>query len=321
MAIILPLVFLSKIQYPSLVTYTKFMMLKNDRYSWTILLAFFALMIPIESQAEKFDPPQQLHAKYADLKDELSNSQFKRELYMTSEESSDHLKGEIYAVVDYPFATVDKALNDSSHWCDLLILHINIKYCYASVNKADTVLTVDLGKKEEQSLADTYQVKFNYQQVASSNDYFALALNAKDGPVGTSDYHILVEATPISDKRTFLHFTYAYSFGLKGRLAMSTYLATTGRNKVGFTVVEKSPEVKYIQGVRGVIERNTMRYYLAIDAYLTALDIPKTNQQEKRFQTWYDNTRMYSKQLYEVEKEDYLAMKRKEYQRQQVPPV
>lgn len=296
------------------------MTVTNNKYFW-ILLAFFSTLIPIESQAEKFNPPQQLHAKYVDLKDELSNSQFKRELYMTSEESSDHLKGEIYAVVDYPFASVDAALNDSSHWCDLLILHINIKYCYASGNKADTVLTVDLGKKEEQALADTYQVKFNYQQVASSSDYFAVALNAKDGPVGTSDYHILIEATPISDKRTFLHFTYAYSFGLKGRLAMSSYLATVGRNKVGFTVVEKTPEVKYIKGVRGVIERNTMRYYLAIDSYIANLNTPKESQQEKRFQTWYDNTRLYSKQLFEVERDDYLAMKRKEYQRQQEPPA
>jgi hypothetical protein len=273
----------------------------------------------MQSQAETFNPPQQLRNKYTELKDELSNSQFKRELYMDSKEAPDNLKGEIYAVVDYPFATVDKALNDSSHWCDLLILHINIKYCYATGNKADTILTVDLGKKEEQSLSDTYQVKFNYQQVTSSSDYFALALNAKDGPVGTSDYHILVEATPISDKRTFLHFTYAYSFGLKGRLAMSTYLATKGRSKAGFTVVEKTPEVKYIQGVRGVIERNTMRYFLAIDAYLATFNLPKEGQQEKRFQTWYDNTRLYSKQLYEVERDDYLAMKRKEYQRQQQP--
>ncbi|MBA3697223.1 MAG: hypothetical protein H0W85_10845 [Methylotenera sp.] len=296
------------------------MTFSKNKYPWIFLIAIFFVIVPMQVEAETFNPPQQLRAKYTELKDELINSQFKRELYMNSKESPDHLKGEIYAVVDYPFATVDKALNDSSHWCDLLILHINIKYCYASVNKADTVLTVDLGSKEEQSLADTYQVKFNFQQIASESDYFALGLNAKDGPVGTSDYNILVEATPISDKKTFLHFTYAYSFGLKGRLAMSAYLATKGRSKVGFTVIEKSPDVKYIQGVRGVIERNTMRYYLAIDAFLAAINTPKENQVEKRFQTWYDSTRLYSKQLYEVEKEGYLAMKRKEYQRQQQPP-
>lgn len=240
---------------------------------------------------------------------------------MSSQESSSSLKGEVYAVVDYPFATVNKALDDSSHWCDVLILHINIKYCYASGDKDRAVLTVDLGKKEEQARTDTYEVKFNYQQVTSSSDYFALQLNAKDGPVGTSDYHIMVEATPLNDKRTFLHFTYAYSFGLKGKLAMQGYLATGGRNKVGFTVIDRKPDgVKYIQGVRGVIERNTMRYYLAIDAYLAALNTPAENLVEKRFQTWYDSTRLYSRQLYEVEKDDYLAMKRKEYERQQQPP-
>lgn len=261
--------------------------------------------------------------KYSELKNELNNSEFKRELYMTSKESSNTLKGEIYAVVDYPYGTVNKALNNSSHWCDVLILHINIKYCYAQKNDANNaVLTVDLGKKEEQSRADTYEVNFNYRQLASANDYFALGLNAKDGPVGTSDYHILVEAAPIDDKRSFLHFTYSYAFGLKSNLAMQVYLATKGRNKVGFTVVDKNQgSVKYIQGVRGVIERNTMRYYLAIDAYLAAFNTPAENQVEKRFQTWYDSTRLYSRQLYEVEKDDYLTMKRKEYERQQQPPA
>lgn len=267
---------------------------------------------------------QTLLSKYSELKNELNTSEFKRELYMTSQESSNNLKGEIYAVVDYPYATVSKALNDSTHWCDVLILHINIKYCYAQKNndgKDNAVLTVDLGSKEEQDRSDTYEVKFNYRQLASANDYFALGLNAKDGPVGTSDYHILVEAAPINDKRTFLHFTYAYSFGLKGNLAMQAYLATKGRSKVGFTVIKKNQDgVKYIQGVRGVIERNTMRYYLAIDAYLAALNTPPDNQVEKRFQTWYDSTKLYSRQLYEVERDDYLTMKRKEYERQQQPP-
>ena len=302
----------------STLIYTMTLKLNSFRCIFTALLVTFLFQTTPVFAAET---SQKLRAKYTDIKEGLKNSQFKRELQMSSQESPDSLKGEIYAVVDYPFATVNKALNDSSHWCDVLILHINIKYCYATSNKNNTVLTVDLGKKEEQSLADTYEVKFNYQQVASANDYFALELNAKDGPVGTSDYHILIEATPISDKRTFLHFTYAYSFGLKGKLAMKAYLATAGRNKVGFTVLDKtSNDTQYIQGVRGVIERNTMRYYLAIDAYLAALSTPDDKQLNKRFETWYDSTLMYKRQLYEVEREDYLSMKRKEYERQQQAP-
>ena len=63
-----------------------------------------------------------LRAKYLELNKKLSNNQFQRALYLNSTESSHDLKGEIYAVVDYPFATVNLALNDPAHWCDVLIL-------------------------------------------------------------------------------------------------------------------------------------------------------------------------------------------------------
>ena len=158
-----------------------------------------------------------LLAKYTELTKQLNSNQFKRALYLNSMESSHDLKGEIYAVVDYPFATVNQALNNPAHWCDVLILHINIKYCHADENKTGTTLTVNLGKKNEQPLADTYRVEFNYREIITTPDYFALELNAENGPLNTRDYRIWVEATPIKGGRTFLHFTYAYAFGLAGR--------------------------------------------------------------------------------------------------------
>jgi hypothetical protein len=88
-----------------------------------------------------------LKAKYTELNEQLLNNQFQRELHLISTESSNNLKGEIYAVVDYPFASVSTALNNPDHWCDALILHVNIKYCHASGGKPDTVLKVNLGKK------------------------------------------------------------------------------------------------------------------------------------------------------------------------------
>lgn len=260
-----------------------------------------------------------LRAKYTELTKQLRSNQFQRALYINSTESSHDLKGEIYAVVDYPFATVNMALNDPAHWCDLLILHINIKYCHASISDIKTTLTVNLGKKYDQPLADTYRVEFNYQGIITTPDYFALELNAENGPLSTRDYRILVEATPVKDGRTFLHFTYAYSFGLTGSVAMKGYLATIGRSKVGFTVTGKQPdgETVYIQGVRGVVERNTMRYYLAIDAYIAALATPAKAQLEQRLLLWHNANEKYSRQLHEVERDEYLKMKRKEYQRQQ----
>jgi hypothetical protein len=261
-----------------------------------------------------------LKAKYTELNEQLLNNQFQRELHLISTESSNNLKGEIYAVVDYPFVSVSTALNNPDHWCDALILHVNIKYCHASGNKPSTILKVNLGKKDEQPLAQTYGVEFNYREVMKTIDYFAVELKAANGPLSTHDYRIWIEATPLKDGRTFLHFTYAYSFGLAGRIAMQGYLATGARNKVGFTSDGKLPDGQpaYIKGVRGVVERNTMRYYLAIDAYLSALTSLPKNQLEKRLQQWYNSTEQYAVQLHEVERNDYLEMKRKEYLRQQV---
>jgi hypothetical protein len=261
-----------------------------------------------------------LKTKYTELNEQLENNQFQRELYLISTESKQDLKGEIYAVVNYPFKSVSKSLNNPNNWCDLLILHVNIKYCHASGGKSDTILKVNLGKKDEQSLADTYGVEFKYREVMKTTDYFAVELKAANGPLSTHDYRIWVEATPLQDGRTFLHFTYAYAFGFAGRIAMQGYLATGARNKVGFTITEQLPngQSNYIKGVRGVVERNTMRYYLAIDAYLSALTAQPETQLEKRLQQWFSNTEQYALQLHEVERDDYLKMKHNEYQRQQV---
>ena len=260
-----------------------------------------------------------LRAKYAELSEQLRNNPFQRALYLDSSESPTDLKGEIYAVVDYPFAVVNGALNSPAHWCDVLMLHINVKYCNASGQGGGTLLSVNIGRKYFQPLEDAHRLDFNYRAVVTTPEYFALELNADEGPLSTHVYRIWIEAASLEGGRSFLHVTYAYEFGLLGRLAMRAYLATIGRDKVGFTVTETLPNGQpvYIKGVRGVVERNTMRYYLAIDAYLDALTTSPEDQLEKRLQKWYRGAEQYARQLHEVEREDYLEMKRREYQRQQ----
>ena len=100
---------------------------------------------------------------------------------------------------------------------------------------------------------------------------------------------------------------------------MKTYLATLGSGKVGFTIIGKLPsgQPKYIGGMRGVAERNTMRYYLAIDAYLGALTAPPRLQLQKRLLRWFISTEQYPRQLHEVNQTAYIDMKRREYLRQQ----
>jgi hypothetical protein len=263
-----------------------------------------------------------LRDKYQSLTQQLAQNQFQRPLYLESQELPSALDGNIYGVVNYPFAVVNDTLNHPTqgpaNWCDVLILHLNIKYCHASTSASGTVLAVNIGKKTEESLSSSYRLQFNYRPAASTPDYFRVELSAATGPLSTKDYRIVLEAIPVGDSRTFIHLTYAYGYGTAGRLAMKAYLATIASDKVGFST-SRDPatnETRYIGGVRGLVERNTMRYYLAIDAYLGALSSPPNARLDKRLTDWFDATEQYPRQLHEVSRADYMQMKHNEYQRQ-----
>ncbi len=265
------------------------------------------------------NPGAALRAKYTSLDELLSRNPFKRPLHLDSAETPNDLRGDVYALVDYPFATVAAALSGPGQWCDVLILHINTKHCRASTDKGRSALAVSVGKKHPQRLDEAYPIEFAYRLAAATPNYLEVQLNAVEGPMSTRDYRIQLRAVPVEGGRTFLHLSYSYAYGLAGRLAMKTYLATIGSDKVGFTVTGRQPDgqSEYIGGVRGVVERNTMRYYLAIDAHLGAYGAPPPQQLERRLQSWFAATEQYPRQLHEVGRTAYLDMKRAEYQRQQ----
>ena len=263
-----------------------------------------------------------LRASYAQLGPRLDNSPFNRPLVLDSAESANQLSGDVYALVDYPFEVVNQAFNGAAHWCDMLILHLNTKYCRASSLASSPMLAVSIGKKDFQEIDQAYRVQFMFDVRTAAPDYFDVSLLAKTGPLGTSDYRIGLEAVALAERKTFVHLTYSYRYGFAGRLAMQAYLATLGSHKIGFTRTgESSPaQAVYIGGVRGVVERNTMRYYLAIDAYLSAVSSPPAEQLEQRLQRWFASTELYAAQLHELDRAAYLKMKRREYLRQSSPP-
>jgi hypothetical protein len=278
------------------------------------ILTLLVLLAGVPVSAAANEGAQQLRATYSSLQDRLRNNHYGRPLYMESQQFDSTLKGDIHAVVDHAFATFARALASPDNWCDVLLLHLNIKYCQA----ADDGLSVHLGRKTEQPLSETHRLDFSFRSRKPGADYLKIELAADAGPVGTHDYRILLEATPVGDK-TFMHLTYSYGFSLSSRLATKTYLSTMGRDKVGFTIIGRNADgtPQYVQGVRGVIERNTMRYYLAIDAYLGGLSAAPAQQFEQRLRLVVDAAEQYPQQLHEVDRAAYLEMKRHEHQRQQ----
>lgn len=170
------------------------------------------------------DAAAALRAKYAALAEPLRQSQFQQALVLESAESANQLTGDIYAVMAYPFSEVSAGLNKPVHLCDVLILHVNTKYCHAVTGVADTVLRVNIGKKTPESLASAARIEFHHSVMAVNSEYFQILLSAKEGPMSTSDYRIQVEAVALPNAMTFLHLTYSYGFNFMGRLAMQTYL-------------------------------------------------------------------------------------------------
>jgi hypothetical protein len=69
---------------------------------------------------------------------------------------------------------------------------------------------------------------------------------------------------------------------------------------------------RYIGGMRGVVERNTVRYYLAVQAWLAARELPREARIEQALRNWYALVERWPRQLHELSESRYLAMKRRE---------
>ena len=253
--------------------------------------------------------PKALHALYATSLDRLRDSPFGQPLWIASTEANGRLEGEIRAVVEHPFSDVD-ALADPAHWCELLTLLPNIRQCRGAAD--DRQLTLWFVRRFDQPPADAQAVRFDMGIRAVRGAHLEVVLQAAKGPVGTSGYRVEFGAVPIEKNRVFVHMRYGYAYGLAARLAAEGYLATRGRDKVGFTVVASDDGGKpdYIGGPRGAVERNAMRLYLAIDAYLAALEDPIAQRRERSLRTWLDAIARYPRQLAEADRSTYLEAKR-----------
>jgi hypothetical protein len=254
-----------------------------------------------------------LLAKYPAMKARLEKNQFDAPVYLESAEAKGSLRVDMYGIFNQPFDAVRDALQSPANWCDITSLHINIKGCTSGKTSNQSLLTLYSGRKYYQTPADAYPLKLKFRIVSQQPAYLDVALAADEGPLRTKDHRIRLEAAPLDKGRTFIHFSYTYSHGAVARLAIKTYFATLARDKVGFSIVGKGAKPVYIDGVRGAIERNTVRYYLALETYMDTLKYPENQRFEQRIGRWYDLTARYPRQLKEMEKPEYIDTKRREH--------
>ncbi len=227
------------------------------------------------------------------------------------------LGAEIAGLLDYPVAQVRDTLSRPEAWCEFLPLVFNIKSCTYAGEDGQQRLTVYVGRKFYEAPEESYRLDYLFQVQEQSKDRVRILLFAAAGPHGTGDYRIEVEARAESGNSTSLRLYSSFRPSLRSRLATQAYLSSAGRDKIGFTVKERvDGEPVYISGTSGIVERNAMRYYLALKAHLETLQLPESKRFEARLHAWYDMTDRYPRQLFEMSKAEYLAGKRKERQAQ-----
>ena len=275
-----------------------------------VLRTFLAIAVLFSPGVIQADDADALRARHAALREQLASNPFGRPLHVLSKEEPGEHQGEVFAILDKPYAQVGPALRRLGHWCDILILQANVKHCEAST--ADASLRFFVARRPTDSVDRAYGVDFRYEVTEPQADYLRVALTSANGPADTSDYRIVLKAAALDGRRTFLHMSYSYRLGFSARVAMKTYLATSGRDKVGFSIVDRLPDGRpvYVDGVRGIVERSTMRYYLAIEAFLDALDAPSARRLDTRLRNFHAALERHPRQLRELRLEEYLQLKR-----------
>ena len=242
-----------------------------------------------------------LRARLAELRPALERNDFGRPLHIDSDEAGGAHSGTVHALVPQPFPTVSSGLSEARNWCALLTLPFNVLRCEARGDR----LAVHIGRKPQTPIEDATRIELRFAVVARSADFLQVQLSAPTGPAGTRDYRIAFAATPADRGGTFVRMNYGYSHGTLSKLALQTYLSTSGAAKVGFSRVDGN----LVGGVRGVTERNTMRYFLAIEAFLHSLSAPEGERLRVRLERWFEATERYPRQLREMTREEYLALK------------
>lgn len=285
----------------------------TSRHGWSLLalVTATAMLLPVRAQAQQ---PMPLAERHAQQQAALAASPFGRPLLLQADARDDAPSGEVLAVLQQPFGRVAQTLGEPQGWCTLMLLQTNVKACAVEGEGPRRRLAVAVARRYTDSVDQAERIHFDWQVQAAQAQRMALALVAAEGPVGTTDYALRFEAVPLDAGRTVVHLSYAYSPGLMARIATSAYLATSGRDKVGFTVTGRDAEGRpqRVGGIQGIAERNTMRYFLAMEAVLRTAELPPDQRLERRLRSFHAALERHPQQLHELSLQEYLALKRQE---------
>lgn len=282
-----------------------------------ILFCLVLLAVPPEESRGSDDARQRLSGHFAALQDAAKHGPFGQPLQVHSEERQNLVTGEIRGIVDQPFEAMAANFVRPSAWCDFLPLNPNIKACTFHVDAQGDVLTLYIGTRNYRSPEAATRQPYRFLVQTRQSQYAAISLGASEGLLGTKAHHFDFEAAGVAGK-TVVALRSSYEPSALSRLLTSIYLATAGRDRVGFSRLRNGDGAGegYVRGIQGMIERGVMRYYLALKAFLDTHAAVGHDQFTARLSLTYDLMERYPAQLRQMDKAEYLDIKRRERENQ-----
>lgn len=202
-------------------------------------------------------------------------------------------------------------------WCEIVFLHLNVKSCTHRESDGQRWMKMYMGRKYYQHPKKAKQIEVSFDSGTTEDGILWVSLTADEGPYNTRDYVVSLVAIP-SENGMYAQFRSAAMTGKAIAGAMDLYFATLARSKIGFSIVgtDKDGNPEYSGGTLAMLERNVVRYLIALDAYMHTYDSAGDNPMLERAEMWFDATERFPEQLHEVERENYLRDKAKEYAHQ-----
>lgn len=275
-----------------------------------ILSSLFAVGL---SHADS-QPYLALKAKYISIQPQMDKADYREPIVVQSLVKTDVAQGDVYARLDTRLHDLAELFISAEALCDVLILHLNVKACVVHTSDSKSMLDIYIGRKYYQAADSANKVTYHLSAHHSSSNYIAVSLSATEAPYGVSSLNIHLEAAELDDAHVFLHMSYGYGYTDLGKIALQGYFLTLGRNKVGFSHVGHNADGSpvYVKGMQGMVERNAMRYFLAIKAYLDTKSVDNPVGFKRRLERWFDLTQEHKRQLYELPKSEYISIKMRE---------
>lgn len=224
------------------------------------------------------------------------------------------VESDILTVVAHPPARVATLLASARGWCEFALLHHNVKACVEEPAAADGQrLVFYAGTRHYQPVEASRPLRYTLRVERDRGGLLSARLSPLPGPADGGDGMALVEVVGLDDARTGIRVRFRETLGAGTRLLAAGYFATFGRDKVGFTVTGADAHGRptYVGGLAGAIERNAVRYFLALETTLAARrDADATT--ERRLSDWFARTERHARQLHEMDWAEYRDIKLRE---------